>query len=123
MVVPTAMLGAAAARFCPKCVTLSWTRHPGSCDESEAMKGCKPAPTCLAAAPQGPARVDGRGARDCIKRALDAAKAALASNTAAPGLPALARAAGVSSRTLQRHFSRVLGLSPHSVVQRLRLDS
>ena len=67
--------------------------------------------------------MDGRGARDCVKRALDAAKAALASNTAAPSLPALAGAAGVSSRTLQRHFSRVLGLSPHAVVQRLRLDA
>ena len=85
------------------------------------MKGCKPAPTCPAAAPKGPARVDGRGARDCVKRALDAAKAALASDTVAPNLPAMARAAGVSSRTLQRHFARVLGLSPHAAVQRLRL--
>jgi AraC-like DNA-binding protein/Flp pilus assembly protein TadD len=35
----------------------------------------------------------------------------------------MARASGVSPRTLQRHFARALGLSPQSVIRRLRLDA
>ncbi|MFC7541093.1 helix-turn-helix domain-containing protein [Siccirubricoccus deserti] len=49
-------------------------------------------------------------------------KSALAGDSAtAPSLSYLAEAAGVSPRTLQRHFARLLGLSPHAAVQQLRL--
>ena len=66
----------------------------------------------------------GRGASACVKRAMEAARHALARNAAAaPGLAAMSRAAGVSPRTLQRHFARVLRLPPHAVVRRLRLDA
>ncbi len=58
----------------------------------------------------------------CVQRALEAARAELARDAAAvPGLSDLAAAAGVSPRTLQRRFAQVLGRSPHSVVQQLRL--
>ena len=71
-----------------------------------------------------PDRIGGRGAQDCVKRALEAVKHALARDPAASfHLPAMASAAGVSPRTLQRHFARVLRLPLHSVVQRLRLEA
>jgi AraC-like DNA-binding protein len=55
---------------------------------------------------------------------VEAAKAALDRDpSAAPDPSALAGAAGVSPRTLQRHFARVLRLAPRAVVQRLRLDA
>ncbi|WP_347547242.1 helix-turn-helix domain-containing protein [Roseomonas sp. CAU 1739] len=61
-------------------------------------------------------------ARGCVGRALELAHAAL---TREPGeaisLPALAAAAGVSPRTLQRHFARNVKLSPRMAVERLRL--
>lgn len=64
-----------------------------------------------------------RVARDCCaQRALEAARAELARDAAAvPRLSDLAAAAGVSLRTLQRRFAKVLGRSPHSVVKDLRL--
>ncbi|MCR0985085.1 helix-turn-helix domain-containing protein [Roseomonas populi] len=50
-------------------------------------------------------------------------RAALAQDAvAAPTLHDLASAAGVSPRTLQRRFTGILGASPRTVVQRLRLD-
>lgn len=88
------------------------------------MSGRQPATTCPTAARCEPAGGSGRGAQTCVKRAMEAARNALARDPAAPcGLPAMARAAGVSPRTLQRHFGRALGLSPHSAVQRLRVDA
>jgi AraC-like DNA-binding protein/Flp pilus assembly protein TadD len=55
---------------------------------------------------------------------MEAARQALARDPAGSfGLPAMANAAGVSPRTLQRHFARVLKLPPHAVIQRLRLDA
>jgi AraC-like DNA-binding protein len=88
------------------------------------MSGRQPAPTpCYAAWPdQAGAR--GHGTQDCVKRALEAVRHALAGDPAASfQLPALASAAGVSPRTLQRHFARALRLPLHSVIQRLRLDA
>ncbi|MCW8088466.1 helix-turn-helix transcriptional regulator [Sabulicella glaciei] len=58
----------------------------------------------------------------CVRRAMEAAEAALARNPAAtPTLSDLAEASGVSPRTLQRRFACVLGRSPHSIVRQLRL--
>ncbi|HYZ30880.1 MAG TPA: helix-turn-helix domain-containing protein [Crenalkalicoccus sp.] len=55
---------------------------------------------------------------------MEAAKIALASDPAAlPRLAWLAEAAGVSPRSLQRHFAQVLGLGPHAVIQRIRLTA
>jgi AraC-like DNA-binding protein len=89
------------------------------------MSGRWQARTRLAAARREPP-----GARDsvgqdcCVRRALEAAKAALARDAAAvPNLSDLAEAAGVSPRTLQRRFAQVLGLAPHAVIQRLRLGA
>lgn len=63
------------------------------------------------------------GQSGCIRRALAAAKVALAHDaSASPTLADLAAAAGVSPRTLQRRFAEVLGTAPWVVVQRLRLD-
>jgi AraC-like DNA-binding protein len=57
-----------------------------------------------------------------VGQALAAAKAALAADAAAaPSLAVLAEAAGVSPRSLQRHFAAVLGRSPQAVLQQLRL--
>lgn len=76
------------------------------------------------ASPERPRLVRGRGAQASVRRALDAAKAALAQDAAfAPTLPMMAEAAGVSPRTLQRHFAQVLKLSPQAAMQRLRLDA
>ena len=67
----------------------------------------------------GPARA---GATGSVERALAAARAALAADAAAlPSLAALARAAGVSPRSLQRHCGAILQLSPHRLVETLRL--
>ena len=53
---------------------------------------------------------------------MEAMEAVLAQDpAAAPNLATLAKAAGVSPRSLQRHFAQVLGLAPHAVVQRRRL--
>jgi AraC-like DNA-binding protein/Flp pilus assembly protein TadD len=88
------------------------------------MSGRQPAMTRPAAGQRKQAGGSGRGASACVKRAMEAARHALARNpAAASGLAAMARAAGVSPRTLQRHFARVLELPPHAVVQRLRLDA
>ena len=60
--------------------------------------------------------------RASVGRALAAVKATLAADPAAvPSLAALAEAAGVSPRSLQRHFVMVLGRSPQAVLQQLRL--
>jgi AraC-like DNA-binding protein len=60
--------------------------------------------------------------RASVGRALAAVKATLAADPAAvPSLAALAEAAGVSPRSLQRHFVTVLGRSPQAVLQQLRL--
>jgi AraC-like DNA-binding protein len=61
-------------------------------------------------------------AQACVGRALEAARAALALEPAAAiGLVELAGAAGVSPRTLQRHFARIVKLSPRRAIERLRL--
>jgi AraC-like DNA-binding protein/Flp pilus assembly protein TadD len=66
----------------------------------------------------------GTGEGGCVRRALQAAKVALAQDAAAPLTPSvLAMAAGVSLRTLQRRFARVLGSTPCAAVQQLRLSA
>ncbi|MDB5373455.1 MAG: hypothetical protein JWP04_2097 [Belnapia sp.] len=88
------------------------------------MTGRQPAPTDLTAPWHEPGGGKGRGAQSCVMRAMEAVRQALARNPAASfGLPAMASAAGVSPRTLQRHFARILRLTPHGVIQRLRLDA
>lgn len=53
---------------------------------------------------------------------MAAARAALARDPAAVPSPAsLAKIAGVSLRSLQRHFSHALGLTPNAAVQKVRL--
>ena len=65
-----------------------------------------------------------RGAQACVKRALEAVRDALTRDPATSfRLPEIASAAGVSPRTLQRHFARVLRLPLQSVMQRLRLEA
>lgn len=62
------------------------------------------------------------GGQATVSQALAAAKAALAADAAEiPSLAVLAKAAGVSPRSLQRHFAAVLGRSPQAVLQHLRL--
>lgn len=59
----------------------------------------------------------------CVRRAVEAARAALGTDPASvPDVTDLAAAAGVSRRTLQRRFAEVLGSGPQAVVGRLRLD-
>ncbi|MBR0665501.1 helix-turn-helix domain-containing protein [Roseomonas hellenica] len=87
------------------------------------MRGRWQAGTGIAAAQEGPdaARAP-LGRERCVRQAMDAAKAALAQDAAAaPDLSHLAAAAGVSPRSLQRHFARVLGVTPQAAVLRLRL--
>jgi AraC-like DNA-binding protein len=61
--------------------------------------------------------------RACLRHALACARDALAGDpAAAPRLADLARAAGVSPRTLQRHFARDLKSTPRAVILRWRLD-
>lgn len=65
-----------------------------------------------------------RSGPGCVRLALQAARNALAQEaTATPNLAFMARAAGVSPRTLQRHFARILSMAPRAVVRRLRLDA
>ena len=60
----------------------------------------------------------------CVRHALDAARAALAGDSACvPQQPLLAAAAGVSLRSLQRHFAAVLGRSPQAELEALRLTA
>src|SRR5689334_15539061 len=87
------------------------------------MREQRPSPN-LRTSRYEPAGRSGDSARACVKRALEAVRDALTRDPAASvSLPVMASAAGVSSRTLQRHLTCVLGASPHSVVQRLRLDA
>ncbi|MET0743255.1 MAG: helix-turn-helix domain-containing protein, partial [Microvirga sp.] len=73
---------------------------------------------------QGIAAAPRRGGGLCVRRALAAARDALARDEAAAlTLPDLATKAAVSPRTLQRHFARILGRAPRAVVQGLRLDA
>jgi AraC-like DNA-binding protein/tetratricopeptide (TPR) repeat protein len=63
-------------------------------------------------------------AQPCVHRALEAMRDVLARDpTASFRLSAIAQAAGVSPRTLQRHFARDLGLTLHAVIRKLRLDA
>lgn len=63
-------------------------------------------------------------AQNCVRRALDEVKAALIRDpTTFIRLSHVAGAIGVSPRTLQRHFARVLGLPLHAVIQRSRLEA
>lgn len=69
------------------------------------------------------AALDHRG-EACVRCAMEVARAALARDAAAvPSLSELAAAAGVATRTLQRHFTEVLGLSPHAAIQQMRLTA
>jgi AraC-like DNA-binding protein len=62
--------------------------------------------------------------RACLRQALACARNELSGNpAAAPRLADLARAAGVSPRTLQRHCARDLKSTLRAVVLRWRLDS
>lgn len=60
----------------------------------------------------------------CLRRALGAARVRLDERPAAvPSLDEMARAAGVSARTLQRHFARELNTTSHAIVLRWRLEA
>ena len=63
-----------------------------------------------------------RGRTGGVERALRLVRARLAEDPLArPDLAGMAAAAGVSARSLQRHFAKLLGLSPRAAVLRLRL--
>lgn len=84
--------------------------------------GSGPSAAELARAQRRPPTASGRRGEACVRRALEAARAALARDAAAaPDLRDLAVAAGVAARTLQRHFTDVLGLGPHAAIQQIRL--
>lgn len=99
----------AAWRFCPHCDMLSATR--------QHVRG-------VVRRMDGIPISDESGMPRSVARALRLVRARLGGDAPAPPrLAEMAAAAGVSPRSLQRDFARVLGLSPSAAVLRLRLEA